>query len=80
MSAFDDSERLAMTPIYIATKDDLQPINIDLLKRAIQEINILPAKDQWAVLDPKGVLHKGTLNQMLALLIEENLKVGNNAR
>lgn len=54
------------------TRDQLNPVSIETLTRAMQEIDLLPKPDQWIVIDPHGRMYKGTVEQMTRLLVQEH--------
>lgn len=51
---------------------DMQPVSVETLTRAMQEIGLLPKPDQWIVIDPQGRMYKGTVEQMTRLLVREH--------
>lgn len=51
---------------------DMQPVSMETLTRAMQEINLLPKSDQWVVIDPQGRMYKGTVEQMTRVLVREH--------
>lgn len=55
-----------------ATPRDMQPVSVETLTRAMQEIDLLPKPDQWIVIDPQGRMYKGTVAQMTRLLVQEH--------
>lgn len=55
-----------------ATQHDTQPVSVEALTRAMQEIGLLPQPDQWIVIDPQGRMYEGTVEQMTRLLVREH--------
>lgn len=52
-----------------STTGDMKPVSLETLTRAMQEIDLLPKPDQWIVIDPQGRMYKGTVEQMMRLLV-----------
>jgi putative phage-type endonuclease len=50
---------------------DIQPVSVETPTRAIPDIDLLQKPNQWTVIDPKGRMHKGTLEQMTQLLVQQ---------
>lgn len=55
-----------------AMPKDMQPVSLETLTRAMQEIDLLPKPDQWILIDPQGRMYKGTVEQMTRLLVQEH--------
>ena len=51
---------------------DMQPVSVETLTRAMQEIDLLPKPNQWIVIYPQGRMYKGTVEQMTRLLVNEH--------
>lgn len=51
---------------------DMQPVSVETLKRAMQEIDLLPKPDQWILIDPQGRMYKGTVDQVALKLMQSH--------
>lgn len=51
---------------------DMQPMSIETLMRAMQEIALLPNPDQWIVIDPQGRMFKGKVEDVTRVLLAEH--------
>lgn len=51
---------------------DMQPVNLETLTRAMQEIDLLPKPDQWILIDPQGRMFKGKVEDMTRVLLTEH--------
>lgn len=49
-----------------------KPLTIEAIQDAIQRVKMLETPDQWIVIDPRGVMHQGTLVQVLRLMMFEH--------
>lgn len=49
---------------------DMQPVSVETLKRAMQEIDLLPKPDQWILIDPQGRMYRGTVDQVAMKLMQ----------
>jgi hypothetical protein len=51
---------------------DIQPVSVETPTNAIQQgIDLMQKPNQWTVIDPQGRMHKGTLEQMTRLLVQQ---------
>jgi len=55
---------------------DMQPVNEETLKRAMQEIALLPKPDQWILIDPRGRMYKGAIEDVARLLLQTLMRIG----
>ena len=53
-----------------AAPRDMQPVSVETLTWAMQEIDLLPKPDKWIVIDPQGQMYKGTVEQMTLVLVQ----------
>lgn len=51
---------------------DMQPVSVETMRRAMQEIDLLTKPDQWILVDPQGRMYKGTVEQMTRLLAQHH--------
>jgi putative phage-type endonuclease len=51
---------------------DIRPVSVETPTNAIQQgIDLMQKQNQWIVIDPQGRTHKGTLEQMTRLLVQQ---------
>ena len=55
-----------------AVPRETQPVSIEALARAMEEIDLLPKPNQWIVIDPHGRMYQGTLEHMTRFLLQEH--------
>ncbi len=55
-----------------AMPGDMKPVSLETLKRAMQEIDLLPKPDQWLVIDPQGRMYKGKVEDVTRVLLAEH--------
>lgn len=55
-----------LVPIH--PTEDMQPVSMETMTRAMKEIDLLPKPDQWIVIDPQGRTYKGKVEQVLPVL------------
>ena len=55
-----------------AMPGDMKPVSLETLKRAMQEIDLLPKPDQWLVIDPQGRMYKRKVEDVTRVLLAEH--------
>ena len=48
------------------------PMTVEVLKEAMAKLAAIPKNDQWLVVTPEGEMYRGTVTQVLPLLIERH--------
>jgi hypothetical protein len=48
------------------------PFTVELLKEAMAKMAAIPKNDQWLVVTPEGDIYKGTIIQVLPVLIQRH--------
>lgn len=49
-----------------------QEVSVAALEQAMREIGLLTKPDQWLLIDPQGRMYRGTVEQMLAVLVRQH--------
>lgn len=55
-----------------ATTNNIKPMSLETLTRAMQENDLLPQPDQWIVIDPQGRMYKGKVEEVIQILLAEH--------
>jgi len=58
--------------MFTGTEGFRQNLTLDVLLKAMAELEKIPKNDQWLVVDPQGKIYKGTVTQVLPVLIEQH--------
>lgn len=55
-----------------ATTGNLEPVRLETVLKAMEEISLLPKPDQWVVIDPHGRMYKGKVEDVTRVLMAEH--------
>ncbi len=55
-----------------ATTRDMSPLSLETLTKAMREIELMPNRDQWIVVDPHGRMYKGKVEDVIHVLLAEH--------
>ena len=60
------------TTTTTTTTGNTQPVTLDTILAAMREIEMLPKNDRWIVIDPRGRMYRGTVEQVIPVLAAEH--------